>query len=414
MKVAHIAVYPRQGRTHSTQEDLSALAGYLKALLANVPQAQRGGHCILTNLKASGRRLFTDDGIDVEECWQKGSPFFCFQILNALRRRPQTRIVHLQHEFNQFGGAITLPFILFMVWAARFLLGRSMLITIHEVLEKPRITREFLKNSCIAAPVWAVKLFLRVYYGLLCWLAHAVIVQDEAFAETMTRDYGVKAGKLHIVRIGTAEGLALPQKTAVRERFNLSPDCPTLLFFGTIDRRKGIDLLLEALKLMGREAPALLVAGGLPVRVRETPEYKAWLGPLRAMMEAMPEVRFLGFVEDELVPSLYAACDLVVLPYTEPQRVSAVFSQCASYEMPFLVSPVFADQSEEAQLFEPTPRALAAKIQWALKDENQERLRQASRRFKAANSWQASWRTLYALYCGLASAGQKPGSRPLA
>ena len=398
MKVAHIAVYPESGRTHSSSHDLSALAGYLKALLGSMPENERGDHLVLTNLKSGNRRNFSDSGMKVEECWQKGSPLFCLQILGALRRHQQAGIVHLQHEFNQFGRAFTLPLIVALVGAIRFVLRRFVVITFHEVLEQPRITKEFLKSACIGAPVWVVKSFLRVYYRMLCGMAHAIVVQDEAFAEMLMRDYGVPAAKLHIVRIGTGETSALAERALSRTTLGLDPDWPVLLFFGTIDRHKGLDLLLQALRLMGDSAPVLLMAGGSPVRVRDTPDYKAWRTALDATMQAMPNVRCIGFVEDHLVPSLYAACDLALLMHTEPQRVSAVFSQCATHEVPFLVSPAFADQSEPIQVVAPEPGAIAAKIKWALQPENKEALRDASRRFKASNSWSASYNVLRTIY----------------
>ncbi len=95
-------------------------------------------------------------------------------------------------------------------------------------------------------------------------------------------------------------------RSAVRAAEGLAPDAPLLLVLAALVRRKGVDVLLEALTRLAAEGlrPALWVAGEGPER-----------GALERRSEALglaPRVRLLGQRGD--VADLLAACDVVVLP----------------------------------------------------------------------------------------------------
>ena len=86
-----------------------------------------------------------------------------------------------------------------------------------------------------------------------------------------------------------------------RGRLGISPSVPVIGYFGFLDRLKGIDLLLEAHRILRRERfPALLLLagqrrGGAPV--------------------AGDGVRDLGIVPHDEVPACINACDAIAVPY---------------------------------------------------------------------------------------------------
>lgn len=403
--IIHIAVYPAQGKTHSAAEDLSALAGYLKSLLSGFSPQSRCGHIVLTNKKSSGGERFTDSGLLVVECWKKGSLSFAWSLFREILRHPKVRIVHLQHEFNQFGGAVALPLTLVLLFAIRFLACRKLVITVHEVIYPDQITRKFLDSVFIPYPVALVRAVLRFYFSVLGFLANRLIAQDEFFADRLRCDYRVRA-PVDVVKIGTE--IAKPvNRDEARRALDLKPAGPVVLFFGTIDWRKGLDLLLDAWGELPKGFGTLLICGGEPVRVKNTREYRTWRVSLNEKMHAFGDVQCLGFVEDQMLPTLFGATDLVVLPYIVPQRVSAVFNQTTSYGVPLLASDVFKEQAEPTMIFGETATDLAAAISFAFSD-NCFQLREASLSYRERNTWEKSAQTLSEIYSNLIETSHSP------
>lgn len=99
-----------------------------------------------------------------------------------------------------------------------------------------------------------------------------------------------------------------PGRAALRASWGVAPDAKLLLFVGQLIRRKGLDVLLEALGALGAGAGRLhlLVVG-------EGPESAA----LRAQAERLGlarRVTFLPYRDNAGLPELWAAADAFVLP----------------------------------------------------------------------------------------------------
>jgi phosphatidyl-myo-inositol dimannoside synthase len=93
---------------------------------------------------------------------------------------------------------------------------------------------------------------------------------------------------------------------AVRERYRLA-DRPVVACVSRLVPRKGQDILIRAMPMVGRLVPdaVLLLAGGGPYR-----------GALQGLAVQAPRgsVVFAGEVSDEELPSYYAACDVFAMP----------------------------------------------------------------------------------------------------
>jgi len=116
--------------------------------------------------------------------------------------------------------------------------------------------------------------------------------------------------------------LKLPQKKKI------------LLFFGLIKEVKGLELLLEAFKLVLEKYPDiyLLIAG------------KAWKNDFTVYQNIIDKYKLSAnciihnnFISHEDVPYYFSASDLVVLPYKKIYQ-SGVLLMAMSYEKPVLVS----------------------------------------------------------------------------
>ncbi len=164
-------------------------------------------------------------------------------------------------------------------------------------------------------------LFPETHLRVLRWSSNALVPRflracDRviAISESTKRDavrlYGIPEDKIVVTHLAAEDRFrpADPHRVdGVRERFGLPPRF--LLYVGTIEPRKNLDVLLGALsrlKGQGREVP-LVVAGGLGWL------YQGFLAKIRSLgLESL--VILPGFVPDDDLPALYTAAEVFVYP----------------------------------------------------------------------------------------------------
>jgi glycosyltransferase involved in cell wall biosynthesis len=134
-----------------------------------------------------------------------------------------------------------------------------------------------------------------------------VVAISPAVAEALLEG-GVEPGRIRTIPSAVDPAALRPRRTrdALRAEQGLGPGEPLLLALAALVRRKGLDVLLDAL--------ARLAAAGPPPRL-----WIAGEGPERAALERQAaraglgeRVRFLGRRED--AADLLAACDVFVMP----------------------------------------------------------------------------------------------------
>ncbi|MDY0149016.1 MAG: glycosyltransferase [Kiritimatiellia bacterium] len=394
--VATIAIYPEEGKSHSSAHDLSALAAYTQSLLHALPEEARKQHVVLTNLKTPSPHVFLDQQIEIHEVWKKGTLTYFFHILRRLRTISSLRIVHLQHEFNQFGGTATLPFIPLMLGIIRFFMRCKVVVTLHEVFGKDLLDPALAGNYCLPIPVALARPLFKLYYRILSCVTDEFIVQHPRIEQVLREEMGVKTPST-ILPIGTETHVVPADRENAWVKYGIPPGRKLLMFFGTLDWRKGLDVLLDAFEQLPSGEYFLLIGGGQPVRIQHRPEYITWHAKLMERVKANPAIRHIGFVPDDDLPLLFAAADLVVLPYVVPQIMSAVINHAASYERPFIGSDAFNGQVDPVALFQATPDDLTRKIQWAFA-EGKNRLIAYSLRYKTDHAWERGARIMLGAY----------------
>jgi glycosyltransferase involved in cell wall biosynthesis len=124
-----------------------------------------------------------------------------------------------------------------------------------------------------------------------------------------------------------------PDRTVARRLLGIAADAEIPLFFGAPRRAKGLDLLLDALEFVKRPRLRLFVAGQLAGGARS----------LRGRLAA-PAMRgrvtvLDGYVPNEEVGTVFAAADVVVLPYREGSR-SGVQALATGFRRPVIVTRV--------------------------------------------------------------------------
>lgn len=198
------------------------------------------------------------------------------------------------------------------------LTGRPLSLTVHNILPHDRHTRT-----------------MRRLYWLIYRLPSRLLVHTESTRAALIQEFGVRAEKILLVPHGLNDAvtpLPLPRAEA-KLRLGLPGDARTLLFFGHVSPFKGVELLLDAFERM--HDVTLLVAG------RCTPD--GYGNSIRARLEPLRErgrvLWFDGYVPEDVVASVFAAADLVVLPYRHIDQ-SGVLLQALSLGVPVAATRV--------------------------------------------------------------------------
>ena len=152
--------------------------------------------------------------------------------------------------------------------------------------------------------------YLNLAMPLFCRRADAIIAVSEASRQDIVRQYGVDPDKIQVVYEAAADYFRPPAPEAierVRQQYGLPEQF--LLHLSTVEPRKNLDRLLDALLLLRREFPKLcLVLVGA----------RGWLVDdfFRRIEsdELSNAVLPLGWVPDEDLPAVIAAADLAVQP----------------------------------------------------------------------------------------------------
>ena len=121
-------------------------------------------------------------------------------------------------------------------------------------------------------------------------------------------------------------------KFAAREELFLDPDLRTLLFFGLIRDYKGLDLLIDALPLLG-EGYQIVVAGESYGKFDKYESRIAATG-LGANIKV-----FNRYIDDDEVPRFFSAADVCVLPYKSATQ-SGITGIALHFEVPVVATPV--------------------------------------------------------------------------
>jgi glycosyltransferase involved in cell wall biosynthesis len=143
---------------------------------------------------------------------------------------------------------------------------------------------------------WLERLALRRWY-------HAVIANSRAVAESITRAVPQVAEHVHVVVNGME--IHPPPPAPVRRELGLGDDAILLAAVGGLERRKGFDLLIDAVAGLDPRVHAVLVGDGTEAQRRALQERARGRG-------VVDRIHFLGRRED--ADAVTAACDAFVLP----------------------------------------------------------------------------------------------------
>lgn len=155
-------------------------------------------------------------------------------------------------------------------------------------------------------------------------------------------------------------------KSAARERLKIRADDRIMLFFGFIRKYKGLDILLDAMKLIsdksiGNRPPLLLIAGEFYDEQEAYDEQIKQLG-IKDLL-----ILRTAFISNTEVKYYFCAADLVIQPYRNATQ-SGVTPLAYHFEVPMIVTnvgglPAMVPDGKAGLIAEPTAHSLALKIE---------------------------------------------------
>jgi glycosyltransferase involved in cell wall biosynthesis len=220
----------------------------------------------------------------------------------ARARRATWREEHFDLVHLHYANRFTDPF-------ARF--PRPLVLSVHDV--SPHVPRVGRRGE---------RALLRRLYAR----PDAIVVHHRRLAEELSVEYGVAAGRVHVVP---------HQVFPVGEAPGVPPDGPpNLLFFGALRPNKGIEVLDEALRLLDGVDLTLTIAGRGDPRLESVAAEMARRDP-RVHAE-------IGFATLERKRELFRDAHVAVLPYTRFASQSGVLHDAYGHGRPVVVTDVGA------------------------------------------------------------------------
>lgn len=143
-----------------------------------------------------------------------------------------------------------------------------------------------------------------------------LVANSHALADELARDYGYPRAFIEVLPLGVELARFSGQRDArLKERLELPPETVIALFVGRIERRKGVERLIEAFAVAAARLPYLhlvlagrdtALPGGRSLREQLEARLRRWgLGG---------RVSWLGPVDPLRLPDLYAGSDFLVAP----------------------------------------------------------------------------------------------------
>jgi len=303
---------------------------------------------------------------------RRGLGFLVRAFRRILRDRRRIDVVHVQHEYAQYGRKLPLLLPIFLVLLR--LIGKPVVVTMHGVVTGPELTESFCRQHFFSARWrrlvgWAFDLTNL----LIARLARHLVFHQEALARTFQARYGGAAARARIIPHGIEARLDSMPSEAAKAQLGLTGK-RTILCFGYLSGYKGLDVLVRAAALLDRRQYAILVAGKAPADLAGSAEYARRMEALRSLAEqTAPHLRFTGFIPEDRFAAHFSAADVVVSPYPEMHACSGPFSLTIAYERPFLVSQAFGRlyRTPPELRFDCDPESLAAAIRRFFEDPSQ-------------------------------------------
>jgi glycosyltransferase involved in cell wall biosynthesis len=298
-------------------------------------------------------------------------------------------IVHVQHEFNLYGGLLqgTLLTVLLKWIRSR---GTRTVTTVHGVVAPEDVTPPFLVRNGLPRYANAVRSAFRLSYRAIDASSDLLVVHHEHFRDVLVHAYGVRAEKVIIIPHGADDNPSYAQASPKQPGKNV-------LCLGFLTGYKLPELVVEVAESGAIPDATFTFCVGINPRLRNR-LYLDRAAALERRVHALgPRAAWNGYVPDDALGATLQSADVLVLPYTECVSVSGISALARQWRLPVCYSQPLQHLFGPGPLeFELDSRALAAAIVRAFAGEANSSKSGFVPWQEAARATQAAWVQLLA------------------
>ena len=339
--VALISPYPPNGQRHGGH---SGVASYTGELARSLVAAGSRVVVVAPELDSEPER-FDDEGVEVWRAFRPGAR----ALPSALRATSGlgADVVHLQFELFLYGGPRSLIGLLRAL--ARSLGSPSLVTTMHQVVDPSTVDRAYTRLHGVNAPASVARAGLATVQSAITRASAATIVHEPPFRRILPGATVIPLG------IEDAE----PEDRGEARRALGLGDRFVVLCFGFLAPYKGIELVLEAARLLDRGVDVVVAGGDHPRLLANGRSFSAELQSRYGDV-----ARFTGWVPDGDVGAWFSAADLAVFTYPKPFSSSGVLALAMAHGTAVLLSPALARSAGAPSILTAAmdPAGLAAQI----------------------------------------------------
>ena len=157
-------------------------------------------------------------------------------------------------------------------------------------------------------------------------LSNHIIVHTDLMKNELIKDFGLSQQKITVISHGINNRIPIINMSSrqAKEKLELSENNKILLFFGAIEKYKGIDILLYSLKmLIEKDSSYMLLISGSPWN---NTKYLTEINQLIKSLKLEKHIiKRYNFIPDDEIEKYFMAADCLILPYRQIYQSGVVF-----------------------------------------------------------------------------------------
>lgn len=383
-----ISGYPKRKEKYS--QGVCAVSSFAKnSLLALQKKNPQRKIVVLTMTLNDKKEIYEENDMLIVRCFGRNQPTSYLNLLKTISLFSKAKTVMVEFEFSSFGNLLMTIFLVPFVFGMR-LLGKDIVFVMHQVLFDLKKLHGHIGLSRKSLLLHIFNLGIKWFYKIISLPVRKIVVLEEEFRERLGSLIGFK--KIVVIPHGVDKDARFTEKAAARKSLNLSKNDFVILYFGFITWYKGVDFLINTFKdikrLNGKNIK-ILIAGGPSFTQEKKPHYQNFIKKVVRLFSLNSHIKVTGFVKEKDIPKMFAASDLVTLPYRTYMSSSGPLSLALSYRKPFILSKNFknitktsdfknalnlANISQNEFIFDFKSKSLISLVKKAMQNNLQEKL----------------------------------------